>query len=373
MIPIYEAKINEAGDGIFCISLVDSPAVESDFVAFNQQKYVNYSIQDDEQRLITGVLMRAEWPIYRMSNDLGEYYIKYSKETIKKMAEKLLDDGYQNQINLMHTPGTITDGVNLMEIFIKDSSKGISPAGFESIEDGSLFCTYKVNNNQIWQEIKDGTFKGFSIEGYFSIIPTSEQMKTQKNNNNIMNRLTKKFMAAIVKFNSVNTDKGELFWAGESDLEIGDELFQNDGEDKIKVEDGTYKTEDGTEITVSEGLVTYIQYPEINEIQSEECTSASTEEFEEQETEEQDPEQETEEQIEETDEEKNNEESKLKADIDDLRKEHEELKQEIENLKATLESIIQKPVAEPIVDEYEKTVKKSINSLGSKIKPTLGF
>ena len=169
-IPVFEAYIDNIDCGIYKISLVDLPAVESDFVYFNKQdKVMKFNIENEEQRMVPGVIMRANFNIYRYDEEFGEYYIKYSPETIKIMAEKMMSDGTFNNINIMHMDGTDVEGVNMVELFIKDTEKGINPANFDDIENGSLFATYKINNDVIWDEIKNGTFRGFSLEGIFDI------------------------------------------------------------------------------------------------------------------------------------------------------------------------------------------------------------
>jgi hypothetical protein len=345
MIPIFEAQILDQQDGIFKISLVDAPAVESNFLFFNKEdKALKFSIEDEEQHIVFGVLMRADYPIYRFSPQYGEYYIKYTKETIKKMAEKMLADNTHNNINLQHTDGTDVNDVHLVEVFIKDEANGISPVGFEHIEDGSLFTKYKVENAEIWQSIKDGTFQGFSLEGYFEINETGEMMrKTNKNKTNFMTKLSKKIMKAIVKFGSVKTDKGELYWVGEGQLEIGDELFIDEGEDRVKVEDGEYITEDETKITVTEGLVSAIE-PKADE-------EPKNDPEPEQENEENDPEP------------ANDPEPEAKANekYDELKADIESLKAEIEALKAEIAELKKEPAAEPIMDQYEKVAKLHTN------------
>ena len=68
-LPIYEAKITDAQDGILAIALVDMPAVESDFMAFKaERKPLMYAVQNEDQHILFGVLMRAEFPIYRIGN-----------------------------------------------------------------------------------------------------------------------------------------------------------------------------------------------------------------------------------------------------------------------------------------------------------------
>lgn len=172
-LPIYYAEITTEEDGICCMSLVDFPAVERNFVAFakhNEPKreVVRFAaIEKDEQRLLLGVIMRADYPIYRNENGI-EYYIVYNAETIRYMAEKMLVDGHATTVDLQHD-GNLVDGVHLQELFIKDTTKGIAPQGFEDVEEGSLFGVYKVHNDEVWDMVKRGECMGFSLEGYFHV------------------------------------------------------------------------------------------------------------------------------------------------------------------------------------------------------------
>ena len=170
-LPLFEASI-EDGDqmaiGMIRISLVDYPAVESDFVKFaKNDRPMMYAVQDEEKRIVRGVVMRAGFPIYRNDPEWGEYYTVYNADTVREMAEKYLFDGRQNDVNLMHEQGTDVEGVNMVQFFIKDSAKGVNPEGFEEIEDGSLFAEFHVQNDVVWEQIKSGEYKGFSLEGRF--------------------------------------------------------------------------------------------------------------------------------------------------------------------------------------------------------------
>lgn len=183
-LPIYKATIVSDECGVERISLVDYPAVEWDFLAFsNDIKQVMFSA-DEEKHIITGVLLRADFPIYRNDAVWGEYYIKFDRETIKKTAEKLLEDGNHNTINLQHIPNSDVEGVKMLEIFFKDAENGVIPKGFEAVSDGSLMATFKVHNPKIWENIKNGTFRGFSIEGNFGF--DLEMSKEDKLFNEIM-------------------------------------------------------------------------------------------------------------------------------------------------------------------------------------------
>lgn len=177
-LPIFQAVLEDDECGVYKVSLVDLPAVQSDFIYFNEQEKKDrmlFSVKDEEQHIVRGVLMRANYPIYRYNPFDGEFYITFSPETIRLMAEKYLVDGYQNIVNLMHMDGTDVSGVDMVQMFIKDVANGIDPKGFEDIEDGSLFGEFKVRNEMVWQDIKEGKFKGFSIECVFAMEPVEDE------------------------------------------------------------------------------------------------------------------------------------------------------------------------------------------------------
>lgn len=169
-IPIYNAEILDAECGIDRISLVNDPAVDAYFVSFSKDKIQQMFTTNEEQKMITGVVMRCDYPIYRNDEHLGEYYINFSADVIKQMAQKLLRDNNQNNVNIEHMFNSDVKGVEMVELFIKDRNKGKNPTGFEDINDGSLFATFKVDNQDIWQQIKNGTFKGYSLEGFFNYV-----------------------------------------------------------------------------------------------------------------------------------------------------------------------------------------------------------
>ena len=185
-IKIYDIVFdNENPDDLFlCNSLVELPAVECDFLAFKQQ-----SIEDKEklftfekdtvEHKIFGVAIRCQFPIYRIDNFGREYFVRFSKETIEQLVLKYSKDNNFNLVSLQHD-GNLVEGVNLIEMFIKDTDKGLSPKGFEHIEDGSLFVTYKVENPEVWEKIQNGEIKGFSIEIYCEIQPTNESIELSK-------------------------------------------------------------------------------------------------------------------------------------------------------------------------------------------------
>ena len=268
-IPVYEALVDGEGTGMFKISLVDRPAVESDFIALAAQaRALSYRVEDEERRLVRGVVMRADFPIYRRNEDGSEYYIVYRADTIREMAEKYLLESRQNAVNLQHEDGTDTDGVHMVQWFVKDTAAGMAPEGFDGIADGSLFAEFHVTDDEIWDAVKEGTYKGFSLEGVFELRPEGVTLSAQARardeitelyaNIEDMGRLSRikdALRKVLQELGSVSTDRGTLLWDGEEDLRAGYEVYvESDGE-RTPAPDGDYRTEDGKVIRVADGKV----------------------------------------------------------------------------------------------------------------------
>ena len=170
-LPIYRLDIVEDLESnveVDFVALVDRPAIEKAFLAFNEQERITFAIQNEEERIISGALMLADTPIYRNDGN-GEYYVVFTKDTIKKIAQKYFKKGYQNNVNLMHDSGMVQDGITMFESWIVDEKRGIKPmVGFEDVKDGSWFGSFKVENEDVWQMVKEGKVKGFSVEGIFN-------------------------------------------------------------------------------------------------------------------------------------------------------------------------------------------------------------
>lgn len=210
---------------------------------------------------------------------MGEYYIIYKADQIRIMAEKYLAESRQNDVNVMHRKDSDVDGVQMVQYFIKGD--GVSVDGFDECADGSLFAEFHIVNDDVWNEIKAGTYKGFSLEGVFDMQPETDADEIQdivdkldgafrkffKNNNNkIMSKL-KKLKAALAKafaaLGNVTTDKGILAWDGYEDLKAGYKIYVEDAEgNRTPAEDGDYRTYDGKTIVVVGGQVAEIKDPE---------------------------------------------------------------------------------------------------------------
>ena len=274
-IPVYDAVISDEETGMFKISLVDDPAIMSNFQAFDAaHKSLLYAIRDEEKRLVRGCIMRADFPIYCNDKAMGEYYVIYKAATIRQMAEKYLLEGRQNDFNTMHRDGSDVEGVQMVQCFIKGD--GIQVDGFDDCADGSLFGEFHVVNDDVWAEIKAGTYRGFSLEGVFDLVPEHDRDEIQEivdklegafrnilkqNDMTKLSRL-KEILAAKLqeKFGNVTTDKGVLSWDGDEDLKAGDSVYVEDSDgNRTTPEDGDYKTDDNKVIVVVDGKVAEIK------------------------------------------------------------------------------------------------------------------
>jgi hypothetical protein len=155
--------------GIDAISIVESPAIEEDFIALKtEQKEYKFAEVDKEKKIIMGAMLVPDKPIYRRDENDGEYYIYFSKNTIRKAMELFFQNGNQSNATFEHME-SIT-GLTMVESWIvEDIDKDKSKLYELNVPVGTWMGTIKVNNDKIWNDfIKTGKVKGFSIEGYFA-------------------------------------------------------------------------------------------------------------------------------------------------------------------------------------------------------------
>ena len=174
-LPVFKLRIKKddsSAQAVEYVALVDNPAIEMDWMAFNKQYKFH---EDKERRMIMGALMVADMPIYRSGplpgTDQGDgYYVVFDKETIYDIVQKFFRNGYASNFNIMHDNNQRLEGVYIIESMMVDTSRGVvAPKHFDGISDGSWIVTAKIDNEQVWNEyIKTGKLKGFSVEGIFS-------------------------------------------------------------------------------------------------------------------------------------------------------------------------------------------------------------
>ena len=168
-IEVFELVIDiDDESGVTAIALVDQPAIESNWMAFSKQSEYKFAVKDEDKRIIEGYFMVADLLIPRIGEHGEKFFVKFSAKTIEAIREKQSRLGMTNNFNLMHDPNKIAKGVYMLDNIIIDNERGkIAPNEFEKVPNGSLWGSAKVDNDEIWEQVKNGTFKGFSVEGMF--------------------------------------------------------------------------------------------------------------------------------------------------------------------------------------------------------------
>ena len=179
---VFYIKINEDDiTGIDAISLVDMPAVQKNFLCFTKDSELVKLNFDNSKHIITGVVCLADTPIYRYKQKLGEYYVVFTKETIERMVEKFSKQDLFKSVNLQHDNNKFVDGIYMVESFITNKERGINPVEFADIPDGSWICSFKVENDELWNEIINGDkLNGFSLQGMFDLEEKFSEQKPEE-------------------------------------------------------------------------------------------------------------------------------------------------------------------------------------------------
>ena len=165
---IVELVLDEDQDmtGIEAISIVESPAIEADFVALKADE-IKLAEINKEKKILMGALLIPNKPIFRNSDDQDDYYIYFSKDTVEKASQLYLKNGNQNNSTLEHQHSL--SGLTLVESWIVEDTKFDKSRKYGmNVPVGTWMGSVKVNNDEVWNEyVKTGKVKGFSIEGYF--------------------------------------------------------------------------------------------------------------------------------------------------------------------------------------------------------------
>ena len=151
---------NESEEGVFAISLVDSPAIEKNFIALSSD-YVELKVLDEEKRIVVGFALIPEKRIYRRVED-KEFNIFFTKETVRKASELFMKQLNLNKFTTEHEKEV--NGVSVIESWIVEDPKNDKSNIYKlGAKGGEWVVMSKIYNDQVWQEVKDGKFKGYSI------------------------------------------------------------------------------------------------------------------------------------------------------------------------------------------------------------------
>ena len=351
-IPVFAVNVDDPGCSISTMSLVDDPAMSIDMVCFSKEENMKFSIQDETQHNILTCLVRVDFPILRLTEDGNPYYIVFNKDNAKVLCQRLMKDGMQQNISLQHN-GKLIDGIQLQEVFIKDSSLGISPVGFEDAADGSLMGVYHIEDDALWNDCIEGKFKGISIESLLGIEEFKKKCnkKTKKNS---MSKIKDALKRLLMEFNTLSTNIAELYWEEDTELMVGYKVFvEDESGNKVPAMDGEYIS-DENKIKVAGGTVTEIERREVDDMPVNVPVEKKEETMEEPVVEEPVVEEPA---MEEPKDDNTDKVAELETRIADL-------ESKIAELESKLAEIATTPAAQPVMDEFENI--KKIGKTGDK-------
>jgi len=264
--------IFKAGEtqGVYGISLVENPAMESQFIALSKEEPLQLKVTDAEKRILTGAVLIPDKPVYR--NQGGkEFNIIFPAETIRLTSENYHRQGYQNNSTLEHNEQMKLSDVTFVESWIKEDMINDKSAmhGFNE-PVGTWYASMKVDSDEVWNDfVKTGKVKGFSIDGLFDLEKINLKTESNMNVTEIVEAIKSGFASLSlkketeIKLGSIMTQDQSLKVEFEGDtIAVNTQVFiMADDGTQMPVPDGEYLLEDGMTIVVANSLVTEIKEP----------------------------------------------------------------------------------------------------------------
>lgn len=270
-IPIFDISVDEEGLGLFGLSFVDNPAIQVELHAFKSEDKQKIYFSSHEKREVVSPVLIPNQLIIREADGIP-YYMRASEETIKKIYEKYMLSGNWNNFTYMHENMELDiserakDGIYLQRLWIigdERTDDANTKYGFE-LPKGTLMMKAKVNNRQIWNEIREGKLRGISLEAFFDKISTNKALQITYSKMKTNLELFQKFIAFLnevsVEADGIATEaKKDMTNSGEIELKyfIDDEhYFVVDGDGIVRDEngeqiaEGEYKLADGNVFVV---------------------------------------------------------------------------------------------------------------------------
>ena len=240
-------RVKPSTSDIYAVSLVEDEAVESGFIALSKQKQpMNFKIHNEEKRMLYGVALRANFPIYRCY-DQDEFYLTFDANAIERLVNKFMSNYGQKSFTIDHMEPA--DGIVITESWlVKDTENDKSNAlGLENVSEGSWIIGCKINNDEIWQSIKEGRWHGFSIESWIDMEEIEEFKKINKKIENKMTVKKSKFEEMIDKIKAIISDAVEN--ADGQDTEVQQDVVEEAAD---AVEEVVNQKEDTTVVDAAE-------------------------------------------------------------------------------------------------------------------------
>lgn len=163
----------------YAISMVESPAIESDFVALSKEEEVKVFLESEERHMVYGAALIPDKDIYR-NNGEQEFYISFTKESIEKMSQDFMKNYRQNEVTLDHEE--MANDITITESWlVEDPYKDKANALGINVPQGTWMVGMKINQIDVWERVKSGELKGFSVESMISLEDFSKQNNDNMN------------------------------------------------------------------------------------------------------------------------------------------------------------------------------------------------
>lgn len=218
-------RVKPSTSDIYAVSLVEEEAVESGFIALSKQKQpMDFKIQNEEKRMLYGVALRADFPIYRRYGE-DEFYLTFDANAIERLVNKFMSNYGQKSFTIDHMEPA--EGIVITESWlVKDTENDKSNAlGLENVSEGSWIIGCKINNDEIWQSIREGRWHGFSIESWIDMEEIEDFKKINKENkDNKMAVKKNKFEEIVDKIKEIISDA--VAEADGQDTEVQEEVIE---------------------------------------------------------------------------------------------------------------------------------------------------
>ena len=218
----------------YAISIVECPAIEETLVALEEQKEVKVQLANEEKHMLYSAVLVPDKPIYRRNEDGDEFYVEFTKESIEHMSQQFFKEYKQNEVTLDHE--TTASDITVVESWLKSDmfkDKSVALGLNENLPIGTWFCGMKVNQIDVWDRVKSGELRGFSVE---SLIRLEEFSKEDKIDNNMIDTNESMFWDKMKKvLNEIFTSTAMI--EKHEDVELEEQEPQAQVADEPKVEE----------------------------------------------------------------------------------------------------------------------------------------
>lgn len=244
-LPIYDVVINDDEQGVSFISLVDEPAIQVDWIKLAEEEQMSFAADQDKQ-LLYGPFLIPDKLIYRYSDKMGEYYVRFKKEEIEKIARKFNSDLNNNNLNFQHSDKKV-DATVVENWLVAEGKDKSMKFGFD-LAEGTWFGGVYIKDSEFWnEEVKTEKVKGFSVEVLAELELALKKINTH--------------MEKEIKLASATLIDGETIVYYDGELAVGTAIWMDEAMSQ-PAPDADHILADGTKVTTVGGLVTEIEAPE---------------------------------------------------------------------------------------------------------------